>query len=162
MKHRYIAFAILAFTFATSALGKTRYSGEFDYHDFQPSAAYFHGQTRAQIDHLCNTGEHASTEDLEECEHRNFERAVVALNRKVTALTAQIRKNDDTYAKPNDEPAALPSFLKAQAAWVQYRDNYCYSYVYDAGPGSAKYIYFFGCMASMTEARTKELEQFDK
>ena len=99
---------------------------------------------------------------MEECEHREFERAVKALSRKLAALTARIKKNDNEYAKQDDEPVALPSFLKSQAAWVQYRDNYCYSAAYDMGPGSAKYIRFFGCMSSMTKARTKELGQFDQ
>jgi len=161
MKYHYLTLTLLSFAFVAPVSAKTRYSGEFDYHDFEPSAVYFHGRTRAEIDHLCKTAEHASTEDLEECEHRGFERAVDALNRKVTALTAQIKKNDEQYAKPDDEPVALPSFLKSQAAWVQYRDNYCYSAAYDMGPGSEKYIRFFICMSDMTRARTKELGQFD-
>jgi len=124
MKRSFLALAPLLLAVATVTSAKTRYSGEFNYRDFESAAVYFHGQTRKEIDHLCNTAEHASTEDLEECEHRDFERAVDALNRKVRALTAQIKKNDEQYAKPDDEPVALPSFLKSQAAWVQYRDNY--------------------------------------
>jgi uncharacterized protein YecT (DUF1311 family) len=98
---------------------------------------------------------------MEECEHREFERAVDALNRKVMALTAQIKKNDNQYAKPDDEPVALPYFLKSQAAWTEYRDNYCYSAAYDMGEGSEKYLRFFMCMSGMTKARTNELGQFD-
>lgn len=152
------ALCLLAVTVCAS--GKTRYSGPFDYHDFKPSAAYFHGRSPAEVAHLCPTAEHASTEDLEECELREFERATATLKRKITELTAKIRKNDETDAKPEDEPVALPSFLEAQAAWVQYRDNYCYSAAYYMGEGSEKYIRFFICMSSMTKARTKELGQF--
>lgn len=135
-----VAALLLFITSITSA--KTRYSGAFDYHDFEPSAVYFHGRTHAEITHLCDTGEHASTEDMEECEHREFERAAATLSRKVTALTAEIKKDDEAYAKPDDEPVALPSFLKSQKAWGEYRDNYCYSGAYDMGPGSEKYILF--------------------
>lgn len=162
MKYHYLVLTLLSLSFVAPTSAKTRYSGEFDYRDFEPSTVYFHGHTRAEIDHLCNTGEHASTEDMEECEHREFERTVETLNRKITALTTQIKKDDSQYAKPDDEPVALPYFLKSQAAWVQYRDNYCYSYVYDLGPGTAKYIYFFECMTAMTKERTNQLAHFNE
>lgn len=149
MKCLCLIFTLFLLAIAAPTPAKTRYSGAFDYHDFEPSTVYFHDHTRAEIDHLCNTGDGASTEDMEACEHREFERAVSTLNRKLATLTDQIKKDDNEYAKPDDEPVALPSFLKSQAAWEQYRDNYCYSYVYDMGPGSAKYIYFFGCMTGI-------------
>ncbi|MCC8402412.1 DUF1311 domain-containing protein [Paraburkholderia sp. MMS20-SJTN17] len=142
MKRSLLALSSLSLVVSVIAFAKTRYSGEFDYHDFRPSAVHFHRHTRAQIDHLCKTGDGASAEDMEEREHREFERSTEELNKQLAALTAKIKKDDNDYAKLNDEPVALPRFLKAQAAWVQYRDNYCYSYIYDPGPGSARYIFF--------------------
>jgi len=162
MKHHYLSLALLSVAFVAPAFPKTRYSGEFDYRDFEPSAVYFHGHSRAEIDHLCNTGDGASTEDMEECEHREFERAVETLKQKSTALMDRIKRDDDAYAKSDDDPVALPYFLKSQAAWTQYRDNYCYSYVYVLGPGSARYIYFFECMTAMTKERTEQLGHFNE
>lgn len=77
------------------------------------------------------------------------------------APTARISKSDEAYAKPEDEPVALPLFLKSQPAWVQYRDNYYYSVVHHMAAGPEKCIRFFVCMSSMTEARIKERGLFD-
>ncbi|WP_322045673.1 lysozyme inhibitor LprI family protein [Paraburkholderia sp. J67] len=161
MKHKVLALAplLLAVSLATSA--ETRWSGTFDYQKFQPSAEYFQGRTAAQVDHLCKTGEHAGTEDMEECGHRDFERATRKLNKIIASITAGIKKNDIELARDN-QPEALPYFLKAETAWRQYRDNTCYSGAYEIGEASLKYIDFWHCMATMTQDHAKELTRKDE
>jgi uncharacterized protein YecT (DUF1311 family) len=158
MKYSLSVLAPLLLAVSAATFAKTRYSGEFDYRSFQPSAAYFAGQTRVQIDHLCRTGEHAGTEDMEQCGRRDFERSTRALNQAVAALTVEYRK-DNVDLTHEGEPAALPYFLKAQAAWVEYRDNSCYSAAYEIGEASLKYIDFWYCMATRTNERVKELRR---
>jgi len=158
MKHSLLVLAPLLLSVSTATFAKTRYSGEFDYKSYRPSAVHFAGRTRAEVDAMCNTGEHAGTEDIEQCGHRDFERATRALNQAVAALTVEYRKDDADLTREG-EPAALPYFLKAQAAWIEYRDNSCYSSAYEMGEASLKYIEFWYCMATRTNERVKELRR---
>lgn len=143
----------------TPAISKTVYSLPFDYHKFQSSDAYFSGRSKAQITRFCKTQLHASTADIEQCEHREFEQADRTLNRTISRLTPKIREND-AELKEDANPLALPFFTKAQDEWVLYRDDYCYSKTYATGPASARYIYFWACMKNITMQRTKQLNSF--
>lgn len=141
----------------TLAFAQTRWSGRFNYHDFQSSANYFYGLNNAQIDHICKTGDGAGTEAMEQCQHRDFERANNALNKEVAYVTETIIKDDKEYIVPSGQPAALPYFLKSQAAWSDFRDNSCYSGAYESGERSLKYIAFWYCMTQRTKARIEDL-----
>lgn len=160
MKYRChtLALTLLSLALVTPTFSKTRYSGEFDYRSFQPSAEYFAGHTRAEVDAMCKTGKHAGTADTEQCQHRDFERATEALDQVVAALSVEYRKIDADLTVEG-EPTAFPYFLKAEAAWVKYRDNSCYSAVYEGGEASIKYIDFWYCMTTRTKDRTKELRR---
>ncbi len=98
---------------------------------------------------------------MEECGHRDFERATRKLNKIIASITAGIKKNDIELARDN-QPEALPYFLKAETAWRQYRDNTCYSGAYEIGEASLKYIDFWHCMATMTQDHAKELTRKDE
>lgn len=151
--------AVAPFLNSVTVTGRTVYSIPFDYTRIAPSSVYFSGKSRAMIDHLCKTGGHTFTADAAACEQRDFERVNSELNAKYSRLTQKI-KEGDLELKAADEPVAQPYFSSAQKAWVKYRDSYCYSYVYAMGEASARYIYFWGCMKSITQDRLMQLDKF--
>jgi uncharacterized protein YecT (DUF1311 family) len=160
MRRIKIIILLLCFALSGGALSGTRYSGEFDYRNFKPSTKFFSGRTASEIAHLCATSEHASTEDLEQCSHMKFERADKKLREELATIASQLKKAD-LEAKSEDEPQALPYFSRSQTAWVNYRDNYCYGYVYALGPASTRYINFWECMAATTGSRVEQLAHFN-
>ena len=152
-----IAFALVP-VFASA---KTVYSGEFDYHYFKSPEQYFSGRTAAQISRMCDTGEHANNDDLAQCSHLKFNRTSGELEKRLSAVKSKIERNDKSL-KTEGEPLASPYFGKAQTAWVTYRDNECYSEAYMMGEAAERYIFFWECMANITQNRVKELDELLK
>ncbi|CAG9265120.1 hypothetical protein PUN4_50005 [Paraburkholderia unamae] len=68
----------------------------------------------------------------------------------------------DKSLMADGDPSASPYFGKAQSAWVEYRDNECYSETYAMGGAAERYIFFWECMANITESRTKEIGELLK
>ncbi|SIT45899.1 conserved exported hypothetical protein [Paraburkholderia piptadeniae] len=157
MRHTDPVVLSIALALSGSVQAETIYSGEFDYRTFQPSSRYFAGHAPAEIAHLCDTGEHASTADMEQCAHAKFERAEATLLHKFDAVATAFRKSDSEAEKEN-EPLALPHISKARSAWINYRDETCYSVAYKNGPASSRYVSFWECMTTITQAHTKELD----
>ncbi|MGF6920948.1 lysozyme inhibitor LprI family protein [Paraburkholderia sp. 40] len=150
---------ILALTIAPIiAPAKTVYSGKFDYHYFKSPDQYFSGHSAADVAHMCDTGEHASNDDLAQCSHRKFDHAARALDKILRSAKSKIGGNDSSL-KAEGEPLALPYFLKSQDAWAQYRDNECYTETYMMGEAAERYIFFWECMANITRDRVKELQE---
>jgi uncharacterized protein YecT (DUF1311 family) len=138
------------------ACAKSIYSGKFDYREFKPPEQSFVGRTPADIARMCDTGEHASNDDLAQCSHMKFNRASVELSRELRAVQKGIARND-TVLRNQGEPLALPFFNQAQDSWVKYRDNECYTETYMMGEAAERYIFFWECMATITQHRVKEL-----
>lgn len=141
---------------SVAASAKTIYSGEFDYRKFESSAVYFAGRTPAEISGLCKTGKHASTMDISECAHRDYESANRDLENKLKALRSEIKENDKAL-KEDGEPLALPYFVKSQEVWAKYRESDCYYETYMLGEASIRYITFWDCMTRITKSRLDEL-----
>lgn len=140
---------------------KTVYSGEFDYRDFKSPEASFSGRTQAGVAHMCNTGEHASNDDLAQCSHLKFNNASSQLEKRLKTIRSKSEKNDKSL-KADGEPLSSPYFEKAQVAWTTYRDNECYSETYSMGEAAERYIFFWECMANITKSRVKELDELLK
>lgn len=153
-------FCVLAL-FPVLANAKTIYSGEFDYHYFKSPAAYFSGGSAAEVSRMCDTGEHASNEDLAQCSHLKFNKASTQLNKKLDAVRLMNEKGDKSL-KNEGNPLISPYFEKAQSAWSTYRDNECYSETYAMGEAAEREIYFWECMADITDSRVKELGELLK
>lgn len=141
---------------SVGASAKTIYSGEFDYRKVEPSSVYFSGRTRAEISKWCKTGEHASTEDLGQCSHMEYENADRDLTKRLKLVRAAIAENDKSL-KADGEPLALPYFDKSQDAWAKYREGDCYSETYMLGEASMRYINFWDCMTRITKNRFNDL-----
>lgn len=140
---------------------KTVYSGEFDYHYFKSPEQYFSGQNATEVARMCDSGEHASNDDLAQCSHRKFDHAARELAKNLQLAKSRIGHNDKSL-KADGEPLALPYFVKSQDAWTQYRDNDCYTETYMMGEAAERYIFFWECMANITQDRVKELQEILK
>ncbi|MCC8404932.1 DUF1311 domain-containing protein [Paraburkholderia sp. MMS20-SJTN17] len=66
------------------------------------------------------------------------------------------------WVKASGDPVASPYFEKAQSGLTSYRDNECYSEVYAMGEAAEREIFFWECMANITDSRVKELEELLK
>ncbi len=110
---------------------------------------------------MCDTGEHASNEDLAQCSHLKFNKASSQLETRLSAMRSRSEKGDESL-KAEGEPASSPYFERAQRAWSTYRDNECYSETYSMGEAAERYIFFWECMADVTQSRVKELDELLK
>jgi uncharacterized protein YecT (DUF1311 family) len=150
-------FAILP-VFASA---KTIYSGEFDHHYLKSPEADFSERPAAEVARMCDSGEHASNDDLAQCSHLRFNKASSRLEKSLKAVRLMNAKGDKSL-KASGNPLASPYFEKAQSAWASYRDNECYSEIYTMGEAAEREIFFGECMANITDSRVKELDELLK
>lgn len=157
-----LAIPFLCFTLSGVAAASTVYSGEFDYRNFKPAASYFKGHSAAEIDRLCKTGEHASTDDIAQCQHREFEQVSAQLDRKLEQATSVVARSDKSREANGGRPVASLYFSSSQEAWVRYRDDACYAEAYMMGEATERYINFWACMAKATKKRIAEVDDILK
>ncbi|MGF6484971.1 lysozyme inhibitor LprI family protein [Paraburkholderia sp. JPY419] len=161
MTHHTKLIAAIAF-WPIFSIAATVYSGGFDYKQIQSSATYFSGHSEKEIDHLCKSGEHATNDDLAQCQHREFERAKVRLDDKLKAVTARFERGDNFLKTYDEKPLAMPYFVSAQVSWMKFRDSQCYAETYMMGEAAERDIYFWGCMTDITQTRVNELAKLLK
>ena len=112
----------------------------------------------AAEDKLCSS---IRTDDLIACERAAYDRADSALNAQWKAALAKA-KAGDAQTSPQDRAANgglsnSQALLKAQRAWLAYRDAECALQIYDNAWGRELPIYRFACLSEMTRQRTKQL-----
>lgn len=94
--------------------------------------------------------------DLNICAALDFDTADKALNaqyKKTRAAMVAIDADLD-----NDMKGAEKALVKAQRAWVDYRDGECEAQGFQARGGSMEPMLVSGCKADLTKKRTKELK----
>ncbi|MBP2558027.1 uncharacterized protein YecT (DUF1311 family) [Neorhizobium galegae] len=91
------------------------------------------------------------------CSQRDFEAADKALNAQYQT-TRKAMKAWDADATP-DLKGAEDALVKAQRAWVVYRDAQCISTGFQAHGGSMEPMLVSGCQADLTRKRTAELKE---
>ena len=91
------------------------------------------------------------------CSKQEFDRADAELNVVWEQVRAHARRADAGFDYDDGQPGFWDTLLKAQRAWLVYRDEHCRLSSYDARGGSLKPLLASDCMTSLTEARTKEL-----
>lgn len=94
--------------------------------------------------------------DLNICAARDFDTADKALNvqyKKTRAAMIAIDADLD-----DDMKGAEKALIKAQRAWVDYRDGECEAQGFQARGGSMEPMLVSGCKADLTTKRTKELK----
>jgi uncharacterized protein YecT (DUF1311 family) len=94
--------------------------------------------------------------DMTRCEVLRFEAADRAMNRQ-WKLTLAAERTADRSPSADGRPAYADQLLKAQRAWLAYRDEHCRSDGYRMRGGSAEPMLIAGCRAELTEQRTKQL-----
>ncbi|MCG5075058.1 lysozyme inhibitor LprI family protein [Paraburkholderia tagetis] len=157
---KFILRAVIAVAILPASIpsyGETIYSVPFDYKKATPTSVYFHGMSKAEIDHLCKTGEHAGTADIAACSQRDFEQSADRLDVLLRSEEADYKKNDADLLSDN-YPVALPHFQQAQRAWADYRANQCYAETYSSGQASMRYMTFWDCMTRITKERIADLK----
>ncbi|ENN89867.1 putative urease-associated protein [Rhizobium freirei PRF 81] len=95
--------------------------------------------------------------DMNICAALDFDTADKALNvqyKKTRAAMAAIDSDLD-----NDMKGAEKALIKAQRAWVDYRDGECEAQGFQARGGSMEPMMVSGCKADLTRKRTKELKE---
>jgi len=95
--------------------------------------------------------------DMTACEQTRQETADKALNAqyKITrAALAALDKDLDA-----DMRGAEKALVKAQRAWVDFRDAECEAAGFQARGGTMEPMLVAGCIAELTDARTKQLKE---
>lgn len=94
--------------------------------------------------------------ELNYCAEKDYEAADKALNAIwKTARAAAAAKDKDLDAVSRGAEAAL---LKAQRAWIDYRDAACDTESFSVRGGTAETMVLFGCKAELTRTRTGQLK----
>jgi uncharacterized protein YecT (DUF1311 family) len=91
------------------------------------------------------------------CSKREFDRADEALNAVWNDVRTLAKREDAAYDYDDGQPGYWETLLKAQRAWLIYRDEHCRLSSYDARGGSLQPLLVNNCMTSLTETRTREL-----
>ncbi|WP_064705992.1 lysozyme inhibitor LprI family protein [Rhizobium bangladeshense] len=97
--------------------------------------------------------------DMTSCEAARHETADKALNeqyKKTRAAMIAIDKDLD-----GDMKGAEKALVKAQRAWIDYRDAQCDAFGFQARGGTMEPMLVAGCLAEETDKRTKELKELE-
>ncbi len=95
--------------------------------------------------------------ELTYCAEQDLNAADKLLNVQYQATRKATKKRDaDAEA---DQKGANDALVKAQRAWVAYRDAQCTSYGYQAHGGSMEPMLIYSCQADLTRKRTAELKE---
>ncbi|HEV7252330.1 MAG TPA: lysozyme inhibitor LprI family protein [Mesorhizobium sp.] len=97
--------------------------------------------------------------DMNICAGEDFSKADEALNAVYRKVMAAMRDTDAELKEMSpDLVGAADALKKAQRAWIDYRDGHCELAGFEARGGSMEPMLISGCMAELTQARTKELQ----
>ncbi|WFU00794.1 lysozyme inhibitor LprI family protein [Rhizobium sp. CB3171] len=102
----------------------------------------------------CNNAE--TQMDMNICSQRDYDRADKALNEQYKKTRAAMVATDADLDA--DQKGAEKALVKAQRAWVDYRDGQCEAEGFEARGGSMEPMLVSGCKATLTKQRTKELK----
>ncbi|MEM5501145.1 lysozyme inhibitor LprI family protein [Ahrensia kielensis] len=98
--------------------------------------------------------------DMNHCSGLEFKEADNALNEAWSSARAAMKsidKNNQEFEP--DEPSAADNLLKAQRAWIDYRNGQCAAEAAQYAGGSIQPLIRNTCLAGMTKKRTDELQQ---
>ncbi|WP_419828155.1 lysozyme inhibitor LprI family protein [Sphingomonas sp.] len=101
------------------------------------------------------------TADLIACADADYRRADASLNAAYRAAMAKARAADGSVpasARAENDGTSYPqALLSSQRTWLAYRDAECAQQVWANAGGRERPIYKFGCLATLSQARTKQL-----
>jgi uncharacterized protein YecT (DUF1311 family) len=91
------------------------------------------------------------------CAGRDFEKADAELNAQYKTTRDLLRQRD--AAGTPETRGAEEALVKAQRAWVAYRDAECSSRGFQARGGSMEPLVLSACRTDLTQKRTAELKE---
>jgi uncharacterized protein YecT (DUF1311 family) len=94
---------------------------------------------------------------MTECESLRFKRADAALNRQWAITKAAVARQDGDYGANDKRGTDSAALLASQRAWLAYRDAECKIEGFAMRGGTGEPMLVAGCMADLTQARTKQL-----
>jgi uncharacterized protein YecT (DUF1311 family) len=95
------------------------------------------------------------------CSARDFDAADKELNAQYQITRPKLRKWDADMPEQQFKQAE-GAMVKAQRAWIIYRDTHCMSWGLQAAGGSMQPMLISSCMADLTRKRTAELKELTK
>ncbi|CAN7426545.1 lysozyme inhibitor LprI family protein [Rhizobium sp. LjRoot258] len=95
--------------------------------------------------------------EMTSCEQDRYDTADKALNEQWTKTRAQTAGVDKNLEEK--DRGAEKALLTAQRAWISYRDAECQAEGFQARGGSMEPMLVAGCLANLTDQRTKELKE---
>lgn len=102
----------------------------------------------------CNNAQTQS--EMTECAGNDFNKADKALNAQWKLTRAALVETDANLDA--EQKGAEKALLKAQRAWIDYRDGHCEAEGFSVRGGSMEPMIVASCKARLTDARTKELK----
>lgn len=88
-----------------------------------------------------------------------FERADTALNAAWRQAMKRMESADREASETSQGANSAELLRDAQRKWMSFRDAECLAHSQLTG-GSADRLAYFGCMQSLTEARTKQVREW--
>lgn len=106
----------------------------------------------------CSKADDLPQQGMNSCAYRDWQVADEALNALWPKVRARMKALDAENRKYFPEQAnGDENLLKAQRAWIDYRDGHCGAEGAQFAGGSIRPLITYSCMASMTRSRIDEL-----
>ncbi len=106
-----------------------------------------------------NCADPQAQQEMNWCAAQEFQRADNALNAQWKLTSKEMKRRDERDGKPTDgRPGHMATLLAAQRAWLKFRDAHCDLDGYLFRGGSMEPLIVATCRTSLTEARTKQLQ----
>lgn len=98
-------------------------------------------------------------QEMNWCAGQDFARADAALNAQWKQSAAEAKRLDDARLDRayDNQPGYFDTLLKAQRAWLGYRDAHCLSEAFAARGGTMQPLLEAACRAELTKQRTQQL-----
>ncbi len=95
---------------------------------------------------------------MNQCAYKDYLIADEALNVQWKKTAEIMKLRDENFESTYDErPGYFTTMLKAQRAWLEYRDAHCTNEGYYARGGSLEPLLYSLCKTELTQARTEQL-----
>ena len=124
-------------------------------------AGIFHASiVHAEDDPPLDCDNPVTQSDMNQCAYLDFDKADQELNAVWEKAKAYMVKQDEELKAIDPElVGGVAALMKAQRAWIDYRDGQCEAYGFQSRGGTMEPMLVSGCKAQLTRARTKELKE---
>lgn len=97
--------------------------------------------------------------DMNFCAAREWAEADAQLNRQWRETADAMRALDASARPDDDRPGYYGQLLRAQRAWLVYRDHHCTNVGYYARGGSMEALLATNCKTEVTRDRSRQLRE---